>query len=101
LDAVYERTDNEYLKKIIKPLKKQKSITMEEFVKFMKDSEYQIDGQDVKIPASYDIKEFMKSLGDELNEGRDLSEMFIDKTAIQNRVLQDVTLYSAYEKSST
>lgn len=77
-------------------------ITREEFLEFMKNGKkINKEWNEERITATYDVKEFIKSLGDELNEGRDLSEMLISKQQTKERLRYDVEFFKNYGKQST
>lgn len=66
----------------------------------MQTAEYTFDDGDTKrIPAAYDIKQYMISLGNELNEGRDLKEMFTDNTVLKNQIYENVRRYNHLKES--
>ena len=52
---------------------------MENFHRFM--------GENEDTSATFDIKEFIKSLADQLNEGKDLSRLFMEKDVIHRNIL--------------
>jgi hypothetical protein len=59
-------------------------ITMEAFTAFMKEGIYTNEAnKEIKVSGAADIKEFIISLADQLNEGKDLSRLFLDKEVIQ------------------
>lgn len=95
LELVKIESENKGLQKAITVFLKKETtsadgITLKEFREFMQNGEYtpEWENESVKISGSRDIKDFIISLGSQINEGKDLSRMFIDKAVIQKEVLE-------------
>jgi len=99
LNAVYSRTENSSLKKAIDYFIKTSwpDYTPEEFYNLIQSWKYEDSNGEIKDTSStMDIKQFMRSLGNWLNEWRDLSEMFNSKENIKNILSQEVKFYKDY-----
>lgn len=89
LNAAANETENDLLRDAISRFisthtANDGQITMEAFTAFMKEGIYtNTSGEEIKVSGAADIKEFIKSLADQLNEGKDLSRLFLDKDVIQ------------------
>lgn len=98
LTACSTSTENANLQQAIETfIKKQTDnsgqITMAEFMEFMKNTTYVRAGTNTEtsLSSAADIKEYLKTLGEQLNEGKDLSRLFIDKKKVQNNILANVS----------
>ncbi len=89
LNAAANETENDLLRDAISRFisthtANDGQITMEAFTEFMKEGIYINEAnEEIKVSGAADIKEFIKSLADQLNEGKDLSRLFLDKEVIQ------------------
>ncbi len=65
-------------------------ITMVEFMEFMKNTTYTHKWVETNLSSAADIKGYLKTVGEQLNEGKDLSRLFLDKKEIQNNILANI-----------
>lgn len=94
LTAAARDTENENLKTAITKFITEQTttgdnlITMAEFTEFMKNTTYtRSTGEEANLSAAADVRNFLKSTTDRLNEGKDLSRLFMDEKEIQKNLL--------------
>ncbi len=109
LKATANESDNGNLKIAINDFISKKTenggtITMEDFKTFMSEGYTYTpiwSEKEITVTTTKDIKEFIKTISDQLNESKDLSRLFVDQKIMQEKILESSKIITDIKNTET